>query len=142
MWSTCLREPPRCRSKPWECRSRLRSWAPRLGRSSRRGRRRSTRRRPRFSSRTPARPATRGRSLDTALDSEAKAATSVTVLRGEPGPTTVQLTYASRDPVQAQQVAAKLAAIVTKGSGESTGTAELLDAPDLPTSPTGAGYRG
>jgi hypothetical protein len=80
-------------------------------------------------------------SLDTALDPEAKAATTVTVLSGASLHATVQLTYVNRDPGQAQQVAAKLAAIVTKASSEPAGAAELLDAPDLPTSPASGGSR-
>jgi hypothetical protein len=79
-------------------------------------------------------------SLDTALDGEAKAATLVALLKDDSAHATVRLTYLNRDPVQAQHVAAKLAAVVTKGSDGRAGAAEVLDAPDVPTSPTGAGY--
>lgn len=81
-------------------------------------------------------------SLDAALDgsSDARAATSLTLLDGRSAHPTVQVTYENRDPIQAQRVAAKLTAVLASGNPAAGLSAEVLESPRLPTSPEGFTY--
>jgi hypothetical protein len=79
-------------------------------------------------------------SLEKALGAStgSRRATFVTIDRAQ---TMLKLTYLDRDPAQAQRIAEKLtAAIVTGGSGPAA-SSEVLNAPDLPTSPIKPDYR-
>jgi uncharacterized protein involved in exopolysaccharide biosynthesis len=70
---------------------------------------------------------------------EARAATSVILLERDPRQTTVMLTYMDRDAAQAQRVAQNLTAAVTASRAEAL-SAEVLELPALPTTPTGLDY--
>jgi uncharacterized protein involved in exopolysaccharide biosynthesis len=67
------------------------------------------------------------------------AATSVTLLSSDAAHTTVRITYADSDPVQAQRVAERLAAALATGQEPATSN-EILDFPALPTSPVAPNY--
>jgi hypothetical protein len=68
----------------------------------------------------------------------APAATTVTLDRNSPRPT-IRVTYADRDPVQAQRGAERLAAAIA-GDGQLSRSSELLSSPSLPAAPVGPDY--
>ena len=81
-------------------------------------------------------------SLEKALgaSSGTREATSVTLLRGDSGETTLKLTYLDRDPAQAQRVAEKLTVAIATENSEQAASTEVLNAPNLPTSPIKPDY--
>ena len=69
----------------------------------------------------------------------APAATTVTLHR-DSARTTIKVTSADRDPMQAQRGAERLAAALASGAGGLGDAAEVIDAPALPTSPIRPDY--
>jgi hypothetical protein len=82
-------------------------------------------------------------SVDKALRSAngAREATLVT-FRGDSARSTLRLTYLDRDPAQAQRVAEKLTAAIATENSAPGASAEVIDAPGLPTSPIKPEYSG
>ena len=67
-------------------------------------------------------------------------ATLVTFSRGESAQTTLRLTYLDRDPAQAQHVAETLTAAIADGNSARGVSADVIDAPGLPTLPVKPEY--
>jgi hypothetical protein len=80
-------------------------------------------------------------SLEEALDDAGTAPTATTVtLHRDSARTTIKVTYADRDPRQAQRGAERLAVAVASGTSELGDSAEVIARPALPTSPVEPGY--
>jgi hypothetical protein len=69
----------------------------------------------------------------------APAATTVT-MHSDPARTTIKVTHADRDPMQAQRGAERLLAALASGASELGDATEVINAPALPTSPVRPDY--
>jgi uncharacterized protein involved in exopolysaccharide biosynthesis len=80
--------------------------------------------------------------LDKALAAShgTRQATSVTVQRGHSANTILKLTYLDRDPAKAQHVARTLTAAIETENKQGAASAEVLAAPDFPTTPIAPDY--